>query len=143
MKNLIKTTIVNGNYKLQDIQKKLKRLFWDGDLSETEYTELMEQARQHSTAEAEKPEIKAMLQTLIAKVDDMEKRLEALEGNSGENSPAVPGDYPTWKPYDGITKDYVYGAIVWDEGVLWKSTFEGQNVWKPGVYGWVRYTVEE
>lgn len=143
MKNLIKTTIENGNYKLQDIQKKLKRLFWDGDISETEYTELMENARQHSNSEAEKPEINKMLQTLIAKVDDMEKRLQALEGNSGENSPVVPGDYPDWKPWDGVSKDYVNGAIVRYNGELWQSNYEGQNVWQPGVYGWEKYTEEE
>lgn len=143
MKNLIKTTIENGNYKLQDIQKKLKRLFWDGDLSETEYTELMEQARQHSNSEAEKPEMKKMLQTLIAKVDDMEKRLNALEGNGGENSPAVPGEYTDWKPWDGVSKDYVNGAIVRYNGELWQSTYEWQNVWQPGVYGWEKYTEGE
>lgn len=143
MKNLIKTVIESGNYKLADIQRKLKRFFLDGDIAETEYNELMEEARQHSTAEAEKPGINAMLQTLIAKLEAVEKRLDALEGNSGENTPDVQEKYDDWKPWDGVSKDYQKGAIVLYNGELWQSIHDGQNVWQPGVYGWEKYTEGE
>ena len=37
-----------------------------------------------------------------------------------------------WKPWDGISKDYAYGAIVSHNGQLWESVYNGQNVWEPG-----------
>ena len=47
-----------------------------------------------------------------------------------------------WKPWDGISKDYQYGALVTHKDTIWRSDFKGQNVWEPGTIGtealWVR-----
>ena len=61
-----------------------------------------------------------------------------VEGNSNENEQT---EYPIWKPWDGISKDYQIGAIVVHNGEVWESTFAGQNVWEPGTVGdnfWIK-----
>jgi hypothetical protein len=84
------------------------------------------------SVDAERPEVLAMLTSLSERIDAIEERVKALEGNTDEGEQT---EYPVWKPWDGISKDYQNGAIVSHNGELWESTFEGQNVWEPGTVG--------
>lgn len=45
-------------------------------------------------------------------------------------------EWPEWIQPVGSTDAYEYGAKVSHNGKHWISTFEGANVWEPGVYGW-------
>ena len=46
---------------------------------------------------------------------------------------------PAWRqPTAGIDEPYQYGDIVTHEGALWRSTYEGDNWWSPGNWGWTR-----
>lgn len=43
---------------------------------------------------------------------------------------------PEWVQPLGATDAYDFGDIVMHNGEKWRSTYEGANVWEPGVYGW-------
>lgn len=153
MYEMIKSAIAHGNYKLADMRRKINKLFLQGGLTEEQLDELLSLASGGASADAERPETLALVQTLANEIDALKERVNALEnkGNEGgvedgadapepELPPAV---YPDWKPWDGISKDYQYGAIVAHIGKLWQSVFAGQNVWEPGTAGtetlWVEY----
>lgn len=129
MFNIIKDVIVKGGNKLAEIQHKVKKLYLLGDITESEMDELLAMASRGASVDAERPETLEMLRILAREMEALNARLKALEG--GEDTSA--GDYPTWKPWDGMSADYSLGAVVSHNGELWESTFEGQNVWEPGV----------
>ena len=139
MYNVLKTHISAGGYKLNEVQYKIKKLYVLGDLTEEQVDELFALASGGVSTDAERPETIAMIQSLASKIEALEVRVKALEGNSDEPIP-----YAEWKPWDGISKDYQNGAIVSHNGKLWESVFNGQNVWMPGNPGteslWVKYT---
>ena len=140
MYDVIKSAIAAGGYKLADMQYKIKKLYVLGDLTEAEADELLVLAVAGVSVDAERPEVMQLIQTLADKIAALEECVKVLEGKSVE--PDVPGDYPEWKPWDGISKDYQIGAIVKHNGKVWISTFSGQNVWEPGTVGdqfWAEY----
>lgn len=141
MYDVIRSAIAAGGYKLADMQYKIKKLYVMGDLTESEMEQLLEMASGGVSADTERPEVMAMIHTLDEKISALDGRVKALEGNPDE--PDVPeGDYPAWKPWDGISTDYQKGAIVSHKGELWESVYDGQNVWEPGTVDerfWVEY----
>lgn len=52
----------------------------------------------------------------------------------------TPTGYNIWTQPLGATDAYTKGDIVSHKDKLWISTYDGANVWEPGVYGWVEYT---
>ena len=131
MFEVIQSVISAGGYKLTTMQEKIKRFYLRGNITETEMDELLAMAAVGASTDGERPELLAMIQSLAADVVSMKERIDALEGKSVEET-----EYPVWKPWDGISNDYQYGAIVSHNGTLWESDFNGQNVWEPGVHGW-------
>ena len=152
MFDIIKSAISAGGYKLTEIQHKIKKLFVLGDLTEAQMDELLAMASGGVSPDAERPETLAMIKTLAAEIEAMKARVKALEGTNDEGGNNDAGDpeqpeHPEWKPWDGISNDYQYGAIVSHNGELWISTFRGQNVWQPGTPGteamWAKYIPAE
>lgn len=129
MFNIIKDVIVKGGNKLAEVQHKVKKLYLLGDITESEMDELLAMASRGASVDAERPETLEMLCILAREMEALNARVKILEG--GEDTSA--GDYPTWKTWDGMSADYSLGAVVSHNGELWESTFEGQNVWEPGV----------
>lgn len=130
MKNILKNVIAAGGYKLADMQHKIKKLYAMGDLSEGELEELLALAQSGVSADAERPEVLQLIQTLSDKFTALEGRVGKLEGGNEE---AAPEDgYFQWKPWDGISTDYQTGSVVSHNGKLWESVYDGQNVWEPG-----------
>jgi hypothetical protein len=144
MYEVIKSVIIAGGYKLAEIQRKVKKLYLLGDITEEQMDELLSLAAGGVSTDAERPEVLDMIQTLATEIKALESRVKDLEGDEPAE-PDVPA-YPAWKPWDGISKDYQQGAIVSHNGQLWESVFNGQNVWEPGASGtdalWVIYTPE-
>lgn len=140
MFELIKSVISAGGYKLTDIQYKVKKLYLLGDITEAEMDELLHMASGGVSADAERPGMLTMIQTLAEEIEALKERVTALEGGEPEVI-----EHPAWKPWDGISKDYQTGAIVSHNGVLWQSVFTGHNVWEPGTAEnlWVKYIPEE
>ena len=51
----------------------------------------------------------------------------------------TPSGYPIWTQPYGASDAYQTGDIVQHNDKLWRSTCDN-NVWEPGVYGWVEYS---
>lgn len=143
--SVLKNTISEGNYKLEEVMNRIKRFYISGDLDEAQMDELLQMASMGATADAERPELLKLIGTLADKITALEARVAVLEGgnNSGTDD-TEQTEYPVWKPWDGISKDYQYGAIVSYDGKLWISVFNGQNVWTPGTGNglWMEYDPE-
>ena len=137
MYNIIKSIILASGYKLADIQFKVKKMYIMGDITEDQMTELLNLAVIGASPDAERPEIVVMLQTLLSKIETLEARVKALEEADDPEKPDEPVQpvYEAWEPWNGIDNRYQPGAIVTHNGKIWKSVYEGQNVWEPGVVG--------
>lgn len=136
MYHVLKTVIQTGNYKLEDMRHKVKKMHLLGDLSEAQMDELLTQAALSANPEAERPEVLQMLMRLSEKVDALARQVAQLKGEAGADT------YETWKSWDGLSRDYQPGAVVSHGGKLWQSVYEGQNVWEPGSVDerfWVEY----
>ena len=134
MFDIIKATIENGHYKLTAMLEKIQRMYIVGRITEAQMEQLLEMAAHGVNADAERPDVLAMLQSLAERIEAIEKQMQAEEN---------PAEYEAWKPWDGISKDYDLGAIVTHNSKLWESVFQGQNVWEPGTTGegfWIVYT---
>lgn len=80
MKNFIKSLIESGNYVLEEIESKIKKLYLLGDLTEADMEELLALA-------ANSVDNSAQID-LFAKIVDLQHRIIALET----------ADYAIWKP---------------------------------------------
>ena len=64
------------------------------------------------------------------------------EGWEPPNAPALwtriwkPGEVPEWVQPTGAQDAYQHGDHVMHNGAEWVSTYDGPNVWEPGVFGW-------
>lgn len=139
MYNIIKTEILSGR-KLPEVTRLIDIAMGAGKLTEAQFRELNEAALAAANPNENQPDLRQMVLAL-------EERVKALEEKNGTTQPDTPeaeGEYPAWKPWDGIGKDYQPGAIVSHNGKLWESTFSGQNTWEPGTIGtealWREYT---
>lgn len=137
MYEILKSVIFAGGYKLADIQRKAKKLYTMGELTESQLDELLSLASGGVSTDAERPETLQLIQTLAKEIECLKERVKALESTNDEggNEETEEPTYPAWKPWDGISKDYQTGAVVSHSGKLWESVFAGQNVWEPGAAG--------
>lgn len=154
MLTLIKNTINSGQYKFIDLQQKLARLYAMGNITEAELDELLALAAEKANPDAERPELLNLIKSLSGKVaaltacvEELSARLKKLEtGGVTDYEEENACEYPDWELWDGLSDQYQPGTIVSHKGLLWKSTFNGQNVWEPGVVDdrfWVKYSPSE
>lgn len=132
MYHVMKSVITAGGFKLTDIQHKVKKLWLQGDLTEEQADQLTALAASSANADAERPELLQMIQTLAAELSELKSRMDTLEGVKTEGEAS---GYPAWQPWDGISNLYRFGAVVSHRGKLWISRYSGQNVWEPGTAG--------
>ena len=55
--------------------------------------------------------------------------------------PSEPGDdvIPAWEqPMPGVRESFLFGERVTHNGYIWESAHPGENVWEPGVHGWIQ-----
>lgn len=154
MLTLIKSTINSGQYKFIDLQQKLARLYATGNISDAEWDELLALAVEKANPDTERPELLTLIKSLSGKVtaltacvEELSARLKKLEtGGVPDHEEENACEYPSWEPWDGLSDRYQPGAVVSHIGLLWQSTFNGQNVWEPGVVDdrfWVEYPPSE
>ena len=121
MYNIVKNVLNNGGYDLTAMLKKIDTLWAKGKLTDTEYEELNSIARGGA-----KPEYSI---DMIAKLEEIDKRLSAIENGSQITEPE---EYP----------EYVAGKWYYNGD---KVSFEGKNyvciapegtvcVWSPKDY---------
>ena len=130
MYEVLKAVIYAGNFKLAEMQHKVKKLYATGDLTDQQLDELLRLATQGVSVDAERPEVLRMLQSLSDRVSALEKKLADQE-EPGDEQP----EHEAWQPWDGISDKYQLDAVVTHNGQLWKSIYNGQNVWEPGAAG--------
>lgn len=145
---LFRDVIASQNFKLDEMRTKIKRSYITGDLTEEEHNELLNFVSSNVNHEAERPEWLEIAKGLVERIDALEEEVKRLK--SGESTPEDSTEtpqYEKWTPWDGISDKYQLGAIVEHNGVLYESTFNGQNVWEPGTVGtealWKVYEVTE
>ena len=108
--------------------------------------ELLGMASSGANPDSERPEFIESLKSLAHRIDLIESKIASLEGNNESSAGEEILQYPKWEPWDGISSNYQYGAIVNHKDELWVSTYAGQNVWEPGSVGddiWMKHTEEE
>lgn len=134
MYNVFKQVIEDKNYKLGEIVKKINTIWVEEGFSDEQREELIELARKNANIGAETPEMIEMLRSLSEDVEGLKERVEKLE-NGEPVTPPIEEEYPAWKPWDGLSKDYQKDAKVSHNGKKYISTYDGQNIWEPGVPG--------
>lgn len=153
MYEIIKSIIKSGNFRVNDITTKMDTLWAAGKLTDEEYQELNTMITEYLNPATETPQDYELLARQIAELKDMLSdvidRVTVLEG--GEPEPEEPTSIviPEWEPWDGVSTDYQYGAVVTHNGKYWQNVLEGmQNTWEPGSAGvderyWKEITKEE
>ena len=153
MYEIIKSVIEGGVFKLNDLPNKIDTLWVGGKLTDEERENLFSLMSEHLNPATEAPQDYELLARQIAElketVSSLSDRITVLEG--GETEPEEPTGVaiPEWEPWDGISDQYQYGAVVTHNGKYWQNVLLGQqNVWEPesaGVDGryWKEITKEE
>ncbi|MCC8063673.1 MAG: hypothetical protein LIO70_01145 [Clostridiales bacterium] len=138
--------ITSGSYTLTDMTAKINTFWAESQITEAQRTELLEMAVSNLSVEQERPDTQTTLEALAARVEALEEAVAALQNCSGDGDTGST-DYPEWTTWDGISSNYQLGDIVTHNGTLWVSTYNGQNVWEPGVTGteelWKQYESED
>lgn len=153
MYEIIKSIIKTGNFRVNDITTKMDTFWAAGKLTDEEYQELNTMITDYLNPVTEAPQDYELLARQIAEMKDMLSdvidRVTVLEG--GDTEPEEPTGIviPEWEPWDSISTDYQYGAVVTHNGTYWQNVLEGmQNTWEPGSAGvderyWKEITKEE
>lgn len=139
MKTILENVIRNGKMPLKEISERIDTMYVDGRLSAEERSALVELMHGNARAENEAPDWQTAFRALTARVEALEEKL-----GDGEEGTAI----PAWQPWDGLSAGYAYGAVVTHNGMYWRSTMMGVNVWEPGAPGvderyWRKVTEEE
>ncbi len=126
---------MSGNFKLEDMSKKIDTIWVQGDLTEEQRTELIALMKEHLNPETEMPEALQMYRALKEEVESLKERVTKLENGGVAPEPPTGIEVPTWEPWDGISDRYQYGAVVTIDQKYYISIYQGQNTWMPGSMG--------
>ena len=58
-----------------------------------------------------------------------------MENGGVTPEPPTGVEIPVWEPWDGISNQYQYGAVVTVDQKYYISAHQGQNTWMPGSMG--------
>ena len=149
MYDIIKNIIQNGVFKVSDLTTKIDTLWAESKLSDDERNELVQMMTDFLNPSTEAPELKDLYERLEARVSVLEDAVKELQGGGLEEPEPDEIIVPAWVPWDGISSDYQYGAVVTHNGKYWQNVLQGmQNTWEPGAVGvddryWKEITKEE
>lgn len=149
MYDIIKNIIQNGMFKVSDLTTKIDVLWAESKLSDDERNELVQMMTDFLNPSTEAPDPKDLYERLEARVIVLEGAAKKLQ-SSGEEEPE-PGEIviPAWVPWDGISDNYQYGAVVTHSDKYWQNMLQDvRNTWEPGAVGvddryWKEITKEE
>lgn len=149
MYDIIKNIIQNGVFKVSDLTTKIDTLWAESKLSDDERNELVQMMTDFLNPSTESPELKDLYERLESRVSVLEDAVKELQGGGSEDP--EPGEIivPAWVPWDGISSNYQYGAVVTHNDKYWQNMLQGvQNTWEPGAVGvderyWKEITKEE
>lgn len=149
MYDIIKNIIQNGVFKVSDLTTKIDTLWAESKLSDDERNELVQMMTDFLNPSTEAPELKDLYERLESRASVLEDAVKKLQGGGSEEP--EPGEIivPAWVPWDGISSNYQYGAVVTHNDKYWQNMLQGvQNTWEPGAVGvddryWKEITKEE
>ena len=149
MYDIIKNIIKNGVFKVSELTTKIDTLWAESKLSDEQRNELVQMMTDFLNPYTEAPELKGLYERLKARVSVLEDAVKELQGGGSEDP--EPGEIivPAWVPWDGISDNYQYGAVVTHNDKYWQNMLQGvQNTWEPGAVGvddryWKEITKEE
>lgn len=134
MFNSILDTIILGNFKRDEMLKKIDYFYLYGEINAEEANTLRAKVAEYMNTESERPELLEIIRNLSEKIEVLTERVAKLE--QGGNTPDTETTYEKWTPWDGISENYQLGAIVEHNGKLWENILKKiQNTWEPGVPG--------
>lgn len=143
MFDVIKSVIERGLFRVNDISSKIDTLWAESKLTDDQREELYSLIVSHLNPANEYPDLEVRLARLEARISQIEARVAAIEDkpvvdddDDEPSTPTLPDGVEVWEPWDGISKKYQFGAIVFHGGVYYKDVLVGQqNVWEPGSPG--------
>ena len=149
MYDIIKNIVQNGVFKVSELTTKIDTLWAESKLSDDERNELVQMMTDFLNPSIEAPELKDLYERLESRVSILEGAVKELQGGGSEDP--EPGEIivPAWVPWDGISDNYQYGAVVTHNDKYWQNMLQDvQNTWEPGAVGvderyWKEITKEE
>ena len=136
-KSILENVIKSGKFDLARVTQLIESGYIDGSYTEEERTELLNLRDQHLKPESQAPEMQEVLVRLEEKYAALEARVAQLEkAGAEETEPGGAEIIPEWQPWNGIPgTGYQYGDQVTHHGVIYESTYHGENTWEPGALG--------
>lgn len=129
MFDTLRAVVLSRTLPVAELYRRVDVFYAEGKLTEAEKTELDQMIFDNQTPDAEKAAMEQRFAVLVGRIDALEQRVAAFESGG---APVAPADYPEWRPWDGVSGDYVPGAIVRHNGILYENALNMQNVWEPG-----------
>lgn len=130
MYTITKNVIESRNYELSDMLKKLDTLWVQGSITDAEREELIALARQNA-------EVQQSID-ILAKLEELDKRVKTLEDAKADNEPENPGEEPTETTYPEYEsgKWYYAGDKVTFDGKVYECIAPDGVVctWSPADY---------
>ena len=133
MYEIIKNVINSGRYELADMLKKIDTVWVQGDITESQKTELVELAQENANPQNSYAPLQEQIDKLFEKYNQLESRITALEG--GEEP--EPEEWPEYVPPTGAHDAYNTGDKVTYKGKRYICKMDN-CVWPPDTYpqGW-------
>lgn len=127
------TTIRTDHFKLEDMLSRIEFFYAKGEVSDTDRENLIYAARQHA-ADAMEIDAKAEIQALVLRINDLEKRLKAVEEQlQPEPEPEPEPDIPDYVQPTGAHDAYNIGDKVKYKDRYYECVMNA-CVWAPDVY---------
>lgn len=126
MYKIIRSVIENNGYKLEDMLYKISKMYIEDRITEEEKSELDDLARSNAKAENS--------YDIQKQLDNLEKRVKALEEKGTTEEPIEPADeYPEYKQPTGAYDAYKSGDKITYNGKKYICKMDN-CVWAPDVY---------
>lgn len=129
------TTIRTDHFKLEEMLSRIEFFYAKGEVSDTDRANLIFAARQHA-ADAMDIDPKAEIQALVLRINELEKRLKAVEEQlqpEPEPEPEPEPDIPDYVQPTGAHDAYNIGDKVKYKDRYYECKMNG-CVWAPDVY---------
>ena len=139
MAEILRNVIRNGGMPLSQVNERIETMYLSGRINAEERNELTDLMHEKARPENEMGGWKEMYEALVAKYNELEARVKALEaaaGGESEGGEEAGEEIHEWKPWDGVSGGYKTGDVVRHGGKTWENMLVGMtNVWEPGAPG--------
>ena len=140
MYEIITSVIDSGRYDLSDMLKKIDTIWIQGDITDTQKSELETLARDKAIPENSYAPLQEQIDNLADAVSDLSARVKILE-SSGSIPDPEPEEYPEYVQPTGAHDAYNTGDKITYNGKKYVCKMDG-CVWTPDAYpdGWEEVT---